>query len=356
MPEHRNNIGFLRLALACAVIVGHAPEMIDGTTAREPIARLFGHGTLGGLAVTGFFLISGDLITASMVKLGRAGPYLERRVLRIVPGYVVAYLLGFALVGAVLSFDHADHLRRFVTNMLFLHDPPLMPDGIPQPFHSVNGAMWTISYEFRCYLLVCALWLVGALQNRRAMLSITGAMVVAAFAVTFEPVASLIDRPTRFRLFDLAIGAPSNDVLFGATFLVGSCVHLFRDRVMPLLDARMAAVGLALTAASLTIDHVAEIGKFVFGAAPLFWLAFEADLGRLRRINDRCDISYGTYLYGWPVATIFIALDPAIAPSTLIVLTLPAALALGAASWWLVERPTKDLARPLGVRPEAPMA
>jgi peptidoglycan/LPS O-acetylase OafA/YrhL len=74
----------------------------------------------------------------------------------------------------------------------------------------------------------------------------------------------------------------------------------------------------------------------------VFWLALKAELGPLQRINDRWDISYGTYLYGWPAAITILYFDRAISPWALAALALPAAMMLGALSWWGVEKPVKD--------------
>ena len=346
MRERSNNVGIVRLLLACAVIIGHAPEMIDGNATREPVTAIFGHGTLGGLAVAGFFLLSGYLITASMMKVARVSPYLQRRVLRIVPGYLVAYSTSLLLLGALMHLDFMPYAREIVSNLLFLHEPPIMLNEIAQPYHTVNGALWTISFEFRCYLLICLLWMTGLLQNRRLMLWITLLMVGLAFLATSGSISGRIDELRAHRAFDLVIGTPSAGIHFIAIFLIGTCIYLFREALMPRLDAKAATFGLLAMCVSLTIPHLAEIGTFLFGAIPLFWLAFVANIGPLQRINDRWDISYGTYLYGWPVATAFIFLDRSIEPWQLVALTLPCTLVLGTASWWLVEKWTKDLARP----------
>jgi peptidoglycan/LPS O-acetylase OafA/YrhL len=99
----RNNIGLLRLVLASAVIVGHAPELVDGTRAREPLTRLFGTMSLGEVAVDAFFILSGFLITQSLTHRTSVAGFISRRILRIYPAFLAAYLLSVYCLGALGS-------------------------------------------------------------------------------------------------------------------------------------------------------------------------------------------------------------------------------------------------------------
>ena len=83
--ERANNFGMLRLLFAVLVIVAHAPIMVDGNHAREPLTMLFGTVSFGDVGVDGFFLVSGYLITKSFVSTASVSAYLVKRVFRIVP-------------------------------------------------------------------------------------------------------------------------------------------------------------------------------------------------------------------------------------------------------------------------------
>src|SRR5690349_3903397 len=91
--HHRNGFGALRLIFASLVIVSHTPEIIDGDRRNEILTNVFGTISFGELAVFGFFIVSGYLITSSYLSSRSPIDYLLRRVARIYPGFIIAFLI-----------------------------------------------------------------------------------------------------------------------------------------------------------------------------------------------------------------------------------------------------------------------
>jgi peptidoglycan/LPS O-acetylase OafA/YrhL len=351
MEYHKNNIGLIRLILALSVIVGHSPEMTDGNRGREPLTMVFGTLSLGEVAVYGFFIISGYLITGSYFSAPSLISYLMRRVFRIYPAFVVAFLLSVFVMVPVVG-GHVSGLSNVFERLLLLAPPPLFPGilaGLPVP--ALNGAMWTIAYEFRCYLLVAILGLWGWLGKPRLMLFLTVMAIVASLATTFPAVQDRLEAlDARFhtRAF---IGQPARTIQLTAVFLIGSCIYNYRNVVIAPARGRFALLCFLLMIPFLFFQHVAMIALVTLGGYALFWLAFKSNIGPLQHINDRWDISYGVYLYGWPVATLILWFNPRMEPWILALTAIPIAMLCGAASWWGLERWTKDLGRRRSPRP-----
>jgi peptidoglycan/LPS O-acetylase OafA/YrhL len=88
--------------LASSVIVSHA-YVLSGQPEREFVLRFSGgQQGLGGMAVAGFFVVSGFLVTAS-VRTASPARYAWRRFIRVFPGYWVC-LVVTAFVFAPLAW------------------------------------------------------------------------------------------------------------------------------------------------------------------------------------------------------------------------------------------------------------
>jgi peptidoglycan/LPS O-acetylase OafA/YrhL len=84
------------------VLLAHAPELSDGNRSRELFSRLTHAGmTFGELGVDGFFLVSGFPIVQSWLGDPELLNLLRKRILRIVPGYIVAVILSTLGLGLV---------------------------------------------------------------------------------------------------------------------------------------------------------------------------------------------------------------------------------------------------------------
>lgn len=326
--HHRNNFGFLRLAFAALVVLGHSFDLVTV----PHLAPRIGTISSGGLAVDGFFLISGYLITMSGEQSSTYRGYLTKRVLRIYPGYVVAYLVSVLIVGplaggdisTVIGFDGLAHVFR-----IFLLRTPYLANAFHGlPFAILDQPIWTIAYEFRCYLLVVVLAATGVLDKPRAYLALTAGALVLSVVV---PGAAL---PTK--AVDI-LGNPRLDIHFIAVFLCGGMFYLFRDRI---LYSGYAALAAMLCLLPLTLLRpVAEPALAVLGGYALFWFALKVKSGAIARVGSNIDLSYGIYLYGWPVQNLIIWYDRDISPWPLFGLSITITPILALVSWTLIERP-----------------
>lgn len=347
MKPKENNIGFLRLILASFVIIGHAPEMLDGDRSREPLTVIFHTVSLGELAVDGFLVLSGYLITQSFTRSPTILDYAIKRFARIFPGYIVAYAASVFVLGPLVGARPQDHLVPTLINAIFLQ-PPIPYDGqfpgmSSYPF--LNGSLWTIAYEARFYVLIGILGSCNLL-TKKFVLGLTALSLIVGIANANVAVQHFLNHPPllwRFAgIYELCFGYNSQTARLLPSFLCGATAFLWRDELFRRLN-RMSAGLCSLIAVGLMYrnPYLAMPGLVTFGGAALLWLAWQANLGALGRINRNWDISYGCYLYGWPIGTYIRWQFPDITPAILIVMSLPLSFFFGAVSWWLVEQPAR---------------
>ena len=147
--DRENNIGALRLLLATLVILSHCPQILDGNRSRELLTRIFGTMSFGEVAVDGFFIISGYLITKSYLSSSSPSDYLQKRILRIYPGFLASFwICVFAvapLAGVRRSFFSAAMLIKQLLLSLLLQWPISRGAFQGMAFHELNSSMWTIS-------------------------------------------------------------------------------------------------------------------------------------------------------------------------------------------------------------------
>jgi peptidoglycan/LPS O-acetylase OafA/YrhL len=331
----RNNFSELRLLFAFLVVISHAPELIDGNRSREMLTRIFGTLSFGEVGVDGFFLISGFLITKSFQESRSVGSYLLKRVLRIYPGYIAAFLLCLFVLGPLVGGQISElSAARVLAEIIGLKAPTM--EGVFRGSHypALNGPMWTISYEFRCYLLVVAVGISGLLRHRLLVAIITSTLLALS--------AMHLDVTLPFGLKQI-FGEPDKLVMFAGIFACGALHYLYRDRIHYRWE--WAALSALALFGLMFSTILAQAALATFGGYILFWFAFNATSQRFSVIRTNVDLSYGIYLYAWPVQKLLIWFDPKISPASFLETTIIAGI-LAYASWTLVEKPFLNLKAP----------
>jgi peptidoglycan/LPS O-acetylase OafA/YrhL len=229
---------------------------------------------------------------------------------------------------------------------LLLRDPdaPGVFRGLPVP--ALNGSVWTIAYEFRCYLLVpivaAVAWLlhISVSKMRWGLLALTFAGLLAN---------SMNWAPARTGVYTDITGVAADDVRFAAVFGVGALFYLFRDKI-PLHNI-LAAASFVLLVAGLFYQGTAEAAVAIFGGYLIFWFALKVRAFKGGELAARNDISYGVYLYAWPIQILLVWHNPAIHPWQASVIAVIGASIAGFASWHLLEKKILNWAHRRVARP-----
>ena len=132
------------------------------------------------------------------------------------------------------------------------------------PYPALNGSMWTIAYEFRCYILVAVLGSIGAFQGQFRYVLL--AAVVARLIMS----GIGVEREAR-GVAPAILGSPYQDIVLTGMFGAGMTYYLFRKHVM---YNSMVILGAAiLLFFALFSAFLSDIALAVFGGYLIFWFA-----------------------------------------------------------------------------------
>ena len=338
LREHtRNNLDLMRLTFASLVLLAHSFELTDGNSSREPLTRIFGTLSFGSLAVDCFFILSGFLIIQSWDRSSSIVSYFKKRVFRIYPAFLVCSAMSILLVGRLAASNPDTYYSEIaiigsVLDALRLA-PPVGAPAFPGSYHpDINGAVWTISYEFYCYVALAILGIAGLTRKLWLAVGFIAALLIYLLLRNHELAHGFTSVP------NTRVGTM---VRFGMLFLAGATAAKFE--VHRLRSGKVALLCAALWIGGSVSPLLAEPALAVFGTYVLLYVGYSPlEHPAIRSVPD---ISYGTYLYGWPVQKLVIFYFPALDPILVFALSLIVALTCGAASWFLVEKPVLRLSK-----------
>ena len=343
-PLPANNFDFLRFFFASLVVFSHSFPLSSGNELHEPLSLATGGQlTFGTLAVDCFFIISGFLILHSWQAQPDPMRFLAKRVLRIYPAFLIVAALDAFVVAPLFSREgyqtiDGDFVVRFIPDALRLLSitPGSAFPANPAP-GTVNGSLWSISYEFWCYIGILVLGIAGWASARKPFVWGLGVALGVSFVFQWQHLTP------GGRLLGQIFGYPPFWARLLPFFVVGMAFHAFRDRI-PLTWAGAAAAASALVAARW-IPYGLLFVLPLAAAYLIFWFAF-LPLAHLGRFADRGDVSYGIYLYSFPLLQIVVACTGGrLAPLPLFLIAWPLSTLAAALSWHLVEKHCVRLAK-----------
>jgi peptidoglycan/LPS O-acetylase OafA/YrhL len=315
----RNGFDLLRLLFAALVAVDHGIS-----------AHSAGQARIGDFALDGFFILSGFLVTRSWFQLESFPRFAWHRFLRIMPGFwvclvvvafvaapVAALLQGMSPAQAFTGTPSAwDYVFQNAGLLIVHFDIAGILADLPKE-DSFNGALWTLAFEAFCYAIVGVLGALGLLRRRPALVPASAGVLLALTAMQEAGLPVLLnDRVIRLVLM----------------FLLGATAYLYADRIRMRGDVAAAAAALFLVSPALFDDYR------VLGAVPLTYLCLWVGTRFVWRM--RADLSYGVYIYHWPLQQILVLTALGTAPVAVFVpVSIALALLPAAASWYLIERP-----------------
>jgi peptidoglycan/LPS O-acetylase OafA/YrhL len=339
-----NNFNLVRFVAAALVLVSHSWPLT--ATPGEPLERIAGF-SLGHLGVDVFFVVSGFLVTGSLLARASLADFARARALRIIPALALS-AFGTALVigPLVTELPVGRYLASLDTWLYALQNSVTWPMGVrwwlPGVFYqnpggpAVNGALWSLPWELTMYVLLgmLGLWLLRERDERSADRARWVVLVVAIVAMVGHGVNEAL---SLWHRFEVVQGLRLVALFFGA-----GALQLLRGYV-PLalgpLAGAIVALGLGLVfGGGWLLLYPLALSYLVV------WLAL-VPAGPVRLYNKLGDYSYGFYLWQFPIQQWVVLGSREVTPLELMLIAAPITLVLAALSWHFVEAPALALKR-----------
>jgi peptidoglycan/LPS O-acetylase OafA/YrhL len=328
----KNNFDLLRLLFALMVVLSHAATLTD-------ISQIswLKHVSSGTFAVQGFFYISGFLIFKSFETCPSLLVYFKRRLFRIAPAYIVAvtivpvFLVSISQLPSTSYFTNKlfwDYLKYNLILSNFLA-PTLPGVFVFNPDHCINGSLWTIKIEVLFYLCVPFIIFLGNKvgKSKICFFLFLGSIIWNVVFLYY----SLINNDITF----LKISKQLPGQL--AFFMGGAYSYYNIDKLRKLITLKTALISVLFYVITSGLVH--ECISPICITIICFYLSLQ--LKTFFTINITSDLSYGIYLFHYPIiqSLISIGLIKSLPVYTFTIVSLLITIIAANLSWVYVESP-----------------
>jgi peptidoglycan/LPS O-acetylase OafA/YrhL len=326
-----NNFDFLRFLFAILVVISHAyPLSGDNETSQWIYQITNGQMVLASIGLNGFFIISGFFIFHSLQRSTSLYDYYKKRLLRLFPALFILLLITVILAPFVykgtIPFYYNREVYTYLPNNLSLYNFQSGIKGIfdKNNYHAINGSLWTIRYEFSLYI---ALSLLFFFRKKTGVVRI---MLFIAFAVLYVLYNFFLQKFAGFSV----LGMQGLNILnLGAFFVCGSLLAALQFENSEHKALLFIAVLIFILAVYFhfydAIKHlILPIIILLIGFMPLPFFSTFGKYG---------DMSYGVYIYSFPVQQVLMHLFK-LNSYELMISSLIFSILFAYLSWHLIEK------------------
>lgn len=336
-----NAFDFVRLMLAVFVIYAHSRYLFGAEDLLHWQAQGFDYLHVGGVGLWGFFAISGFLVTSSWFNSNGAADFFAKRLKRIMPGFWMSLLVCcffFAPLWYFLQQHTLDnfftinglHIWKFISSNL---DTAIVTQSIGNvAIDSVNGPLWTIHHELSAYAILGFFGVIGLLGFKSKY---TQGAVILTITLLLSGVRLLYTYNSNFSSVYALWFGDERFLLFLVIFMWGVTINIYRNILVP------HWIGAAFSLATLLIATHYEFLPVVFPFCFSYLIISLCFALPFKNISSKIgDLSYGVYLYHWPVRLTLqmLGFQQSLGLWAFIGLNILLTLPLAVLSWHLVEK------------------
>ncbi len=332
MEKHYNNFHFLRFLFAVFVVISHAYPLSGGSEKSQWIYEITnGQIVLARIGLDGFFIISGFFIFQSLSRSNTILNYYKKRFLRLFPALFVVLLLTLLLLVPFVYEGQVPLLRNkdiytYLPNNISLYKFQAVIKGVfdHNAYHSINGSLWTIRYEFSLYVALSFLYIFR--KNKK----IVKGLIIICFTILLITFNFFIKRFSGSSI----LGMNGYEILDLGTFFVGGSLlaafnfHKFKNKLL------LPIVLLALVF-SIYFNFYSLV-KHIFLPIAIILTGY-IKIPLLVNFNKIGDMSYGIYIYSFPIQQILVYYFK-LSVYQLMFYSLIISIIFGYLSWHLIEK------------------
>ncbi|WP_299286355.1 acyltransferase [uncultured Mucilaginibacter sp.] len=351
-----NNFDILRFLLATIVIYSHCYVLCYAKVIDTEPGMIFTRNQmdLGGIAVDFFFVTSGFLIFRSFEYSSTFASYLKKRIRRICPAFFIAFILSvlfFGMLGATdrhhiigswtKYFLNLQYKKQTIINILTLRKPPLQNTFTLNPLPGMmNEPLWSIQYEFVCYLIVPLAAMASVFKKKWIALFLFLLSYIVFFLQLKYPEFSLGLYTSIFYRYPINFFSEILDSyilprLF-VYFFSGACFYLFRKQILR-KKTLVVLAAIAIVVSCIGVPFI-NLTLPIAGSYLFFYITYHPNIC-FTNFAKNGDFSYGMYLYAWPIQQLFMYfLGRHLDPYRLFFCVFPAVYFTAFLSWHCLEK------------------
>jgi len=328
-----NNFDFLRFVFARTVVCAHIVVLAQQQRLMwlRPFFDTY-------IAICGFFVISGFLVTKSFMSSRDTGVYFLKRAKRLLPAYTCVIVLCVLLLSLVSTLPPAAYftdirtLKYLLANMTFMNflHPTLPGVFTHHEVPAVDGALWTIKVEVGFYILLpFVVYFTNKLNSFKRGLAFLVVLYAASvlFRQLFIYLGTQNGNPL---LIELSHQLPAFLSYFLSGAILFVCYSFF-------LRHKQVIFWIALSVFLIERYFDWEVLRPMALACMVVYVAFSFPF--LNKFGKYGDVSYGIYIFHFPIVQVLIYLgfyDEH--PYAAFFSTLIGVCGVGLLSWHLVEK------------------
>ncbi|EPD78806.1 acyltransferase [Atopobium sp. oral taxon 199] len=290
-----NNLNLMRFVAAIFVIISHCYSVVLGSDAGDFVYRHTKQLTFGGMSVGLFFVFGGFLIARSCEHHSDAKTFFKQRVSRLFPELIFVVSASALVLGPLVStlapgeyFTNPQTYRYFLNSFLIMvHELPGVFTNNPLG-NTVNASLWTLPVEFCCYILCFIGFKLTRFNQKRFILaSVPVVALIVLYVWKFSPQQLSVVRAV-------------------VLFYIGVAFWVFRDKIRIHTAAGIVATAAFCVLLYAKLDVLATMLLFPYVC---FWLGYGTG-GRFSNFGKKFELSYGIYLWAFPIQQTLVQLFP----------------------------------------------